>query len=318
MTHRSQQTPQSEPASERPAFRPSFGRVGIWTGQLDYQPADEVRKAIAEVEELGYAALWTGEAVGREVLTAAQLLLAASDQLTVATGIANIWARDAMAMVAGQYALAEAYPGRFLLGLGVSHAPLLAVRGQDYGRPLAQMRAYLDAMDQGLGVYRAVQPAGVPARVLAALGPKMLELARDRADGAHTYFVPPEHTAAARAVLGTGKLLAPEQAFVLERDPSTAREIARRHTGSYLRLPNYVNNLRRYGFTDGDLAAPGSDRLVDAIVAWGNAEAIVRRVQEHLDAGADHVSVQLLDPDRRGLPRAQWRELAPALLSLRG
>ena len=316
VTHRSEQTPRGEPAPERPPYHPSFGRVGIWTGQLDYHPADDVRKAVAEVEELGYGALWTGEAVGREVLTAAQLLLAASAQLTVATGIANIWARDAMAMLAGQYALAEAYPGRFLLGMGVSHAPLLEVRGQDYGRPLAQMRAYLQAMDVGLGVYRAVRPAELPARVLAALGPKMLELARERADGAHTYFVPPEHTAAAREVLGAGKLLAPEQAFVLERDPSAAREIARRHTGSYLRLPNYVNNLRRYGFSDDDLAAPGSDRLVDAIVAWGDAEAIVRRVQEHLTAGADHVSVQVLDPDRRGLPRAQWRDLAPALLSL--
>ena len=316
VTHRSPEAPLGEPAQDRPAYSPTFGRVGIWTGQLDYQPADDVRKAVAEVEELGFAALWTGEAVGREVLTAAQLLLASSDHLTVATGIANIWARDAMAMVAGQYALAEAYPGRFLLGMGVSHAPLLQVRGQDYGRPLAQMRAYLDAMDVGLGVYRAVRPAGTPPRLLAALGPKMLELARARADGAHTYFVPPEHTAAARDLLGTGKLLAPEQAFVLERDPSTAREIARRHTGSYLRLPNYVNNLRRFGFTDDDLATPGSDRLVDAIVAWGDADAIVRRVQEHLDAGADHVSVQILDPDRRGLPRAQWRELAPALLSL--
>jgi probable F420-dependent oxidoreductase len=152
--------------------------------------------------------------------------------------------------------------------------------------------------------------------VLAALGPKMLELARDAADGAHTYFVPPDHTAAARAVLGPGKLLAPEQAFVLDTNPETARELARRHTGSYLRLPNYTNNLRRYGFTDDDLAGAGSDRLVDTIVPWGDADVLVNRVKEHLAAGADHVCVQVLDPDRRGLPRRQWRELAPALLAL--
>jgi probable F420-dependent oxidoreductase len=297
----------------RAPYAAPLGRVGVWTGQFDYQPAAEVRAAVAELDELGYGAVWTGEAVGREVLSVAGLLLAASVRITVATGIANIWARDALAMAAGQLTLAEAFPDRFLLGIGVSHAPLLAVRGQDYGKPLAQMRAFLDAMDRGADVYRAVRPAAAP-RVLAALGPRMLALAAERADGAHTYFVPPEHTAAARATLGPGKLLAPEQAVVLETDPAMAREIARRHTGSYLRLPNYTNNLRRYGYGDDDLAGTGSDRLVDAIVAHGDAQAVVDRVRAHLDAGADHVCVQVLDPDRRGLPRRQWRELAPALL----
>lgn len=291
-----------------------LGSVGVWTGQLDYSPADEVRAAVAELEQLGYGGLWTGEAVGREVFTAVGLLLAASARIVVATGIANIWARDALAMVAGQRALAEAFPGRFLLGIGVSHAPLLEVRGVDYARPLSMMRAYLDAMDEGRAVYRAVAPAVEPPRLLAALGPRMLELAGERGDGAHTYFVPPEHTAEARARLGPGKLLAPEQAAVLERDPSVAREIARRHTSSYLRLVNYTNNLRRFGFDDEDFGGGGSDRLVDAIVVWGDEQAVLDRVRAHRAAGADHVAVQVLDPARRGLPRAQWRALAPALL----
>lgn len=293
-----------------------IGRVGVWSGQFDYSPASVVRDAAREVEELGYGALWTGEAVGREVLSAAQLMLAATDSLVVATGIANIWARDALAMAAGQLALGEAYPGRFVLGIGVSHQPLLDVRGQDYGKPLSFMRDYLAGMDHGYDVYRAVRPEPQPPRVLAALGPKMLELARDAADGAHTFFVPPEHTARAREILGSDKLLAPEQVCVLASDATTAREIARRHTGSYLRLANYTNNLKRFGFDDDDFADGGNDRLVDTICVWGDADAVAARVRAHLDAGADHVAVQVLVDDRRGLPRKEWAELAPALLSL--
>jgi probable F420-dependent oxidoreductase len=293
-----------------------IGRVGVWTGQLDFASADTVRAAAQQVEELGFRALWTGEAVGREVLTAAQLLLASTSTLTVATGIANIWARDALAMAAGQLALGEAYPDRFVLGIGVSHKPLLDVRGEDYRKPLAMMRDYLTSMDAAYDVYRAAQPATRPPRVLAALGPKMLTLSAEAADGAHTYFVPPEHTASARETLGAGKLLAPEQAVVLSTDPSTAREIARRHTASYLRLPNYTNNLGRFGFTETDFADGGNDRLVDTVVAWGDIDSVVGRVKAHLDAGADHVCVQVLIDDRRGLPRAEWAELAPALLAL--
>jgi probable F420-dependent oxidoreductase len=293
----------------------NLGRVGIWTGQLDYQPAGAARDAVAELEDLGYGAVWVGEAKGREALSNAGLLLSATTHMAVATGIANIWVRDALAMVAGQYTLAEAYPERFLLGLGVSHAPLIeGMRGHQYRRPLAMMRRYLDAMDEAVSVYRAVQPAAPPPRVLAALGPKMLELAAERAQGAHTYFVPPEHTARARGVLGQNRWLIPEQAAVLETDPERARETARRHTSAYLRLPNYVNNLRRLGFRDDDLDGPGNDRLVDAIVAWGDVEAIARRVREHHNAGADHVCIQVLSQDRRGLPRPQWRELAAALV----
>jgi probable F420-dependent oxidoreductase len=178
------------------------------------------------------------------------------------------------------------------------------------------MRDYLDGMERACDVYRAVRPDPAPPRVLAALGPKMLELAAQHADGAHTYFVPPEHTAQAREVLGVDKLLAPEQVVVLDRDPATAREIARRHTSSYLRLPNYTNNLRRFGFSDDDFADGGNDRLVDTICAWGDVDAVTARVKAHLDAGADHVAVQVLVDDRKGLPRKEWAELAPALLSL--
>jgi probable F420-dependent oxidoreductase len=293
-----------------------IGRVGVWSGQLDYASAADVRGAAREVEGLGYGALWTGEAVGREVLTAAQLVLAATSSLVVATGIANIWARDALAMAAGQLALGEAYPDRFILGIGVSHKPLLDVRGEDYRKPLAFMRDYLDGMDHGYDVYRAVAPDSRPPRLLAALGPKMLELAGARADGAHTYFVPPEHTAGAREILGPDKLLVPEQAAVLSSDASTAREIARRHTASYLRLPNYTANLERIGFDPAEFADGGNDRLVDTICAWGTVDAVAERVRAHLDAGADHVAVQVLVDDRRGLPRHEWAELAPTLLSL--
>jgi probable F420-dependent oxidoreductase len=288
----------------------------VWTGQLDFAPADEVRDAAREVEALGYRAMWTGEAIGREVMTAAQLLLAATDSLVVATGIANIWARDATATAAAQLAIGEAYPERFVLGIGASHKLLMDVRGGDYDKPLAFMRSYLDRMDAGVDLYRAVKPATTPPRLLAALGPKMLELARDRADGAHTYFVPPEHTARAREILGPDRLLVPEQVCVLSADPAVAREIARRHTTSYLRLPNYTANLERFGFSAEEFADGGGDRLVDTICAWGGLDAVTARVQAHLDAGADHVAVQVLVDDRKGLPRREWAELAPALLAL--
>jgi probable F420-dependent oxidoreductase len=298
------------------AWRDRLGRVGVWTGQLDYSTAAVVRETAREVEATGFRALWTGEAVGREVLTAAQLLLASTDSLIVATGIANIWARDALATAAGQLALGEAYPDRFILGIGVSHKPLLDVRGEDYRTPLTFMREYLDGMDHGYDVYRAVQPASRPPRLLAALGPKMLALAGERADGAHTYFVPPEHTAVAREVLGPDRLLVPEQVCVLSEDPAVAREIARRHTTSYLRLPNYTSNLQRFGFEPEDFADGGNDRLVDTICVWGSVDAVAARIKAHLDAGADHVAVQVLVDDRRGLPRREWQELAPALVSL--
>ncbi|MFE3884517.1 LLM class F420-dependent oxidoreductase [Streptomyces lydicus] len=289
-----------------------IGRVGVWHGGLGGVPAAVARRTAAEIEELGYGALWIGETSATESVSLAGLLLAATERITVATGIANIWVRDASAAHAAAQTLAEAYDGRFVLGLGASHAPLVDVRGHSYAKPLAAMRAYLDAMDGA--PYDGPRADPAPGRVLAALGPKMLELARDRTDGAHPYFVTPEHTARARDILGTGPLLAPEQAVLLESDPATARALAREHhMRRYLQLPNYTGNLRRLGFGDEDFLGGGSDRLVDAIVAWGDADAIRRRVAEHHEAGADHVAVQPVAADR-GLGIEQLRELAPVLL----
>jgi probable F420-dependent oxidoreductase len=290
-----------------------IGRVGIWTFALELQPAAKAQEAAAEIESLGYRALWIPEALGREALTHAGLLLAGTKTLTVATGIANIWARDAMTMAAGQKTLEEAYPGRFVLGIGVSHAPLVeGMRGHRYDKPLSFMRRYLDAMDAA--PFLAHPPAAPGRKVIGALAPKMLALAAQRTEGAHPYFVPPEHTARAREIMGAGPLLAPEQAVALETDPTTARAIARAHMTMYLGLPNYVNNLRSLGFTDDDIRDGGSDRLVDAIVAWGDVDAIRSRVRAHHAAGADHVCIQVLPADPRALPLPEWRRLAPALL----
>lgn len=289
-----------------------LGRIGIWTFALDIQPGQKAREIAGEIEELGYSAIWIPEAMGREAMTNAALLLSGTKKAVIATGIASIWARDAMACAAAQKTLCEAFDGRFLLGLGVSHAPMVAVRGQEYDKPLTAMRKYLDAMDAA--PFMAVAPAEAPKRVLAALHPKMLELARERADGSHTYFVPPEHTAWARERLGTEAILAVEQTVVLETDAQRAREIGRRFMSVYLGLPNYVRNLKRFGYTDEDISNGGNNRLVDAIVAWGDEEAIRRRIQAHLDAGASHVCVQVLDADPRALPMPQWRRLAAVLL----
>src|SRR5438445_5136630 len=289
-----------------------LGAFGVWTFQLDVLPAARMQETAAELEDLGYGALWYGEATGREALTKAALLLAGTKRMVIATGIANIYARDPVTMAAAQKTLAEAYPGRFILGLGVSHIPLVEqIRGHSYGKPVPSMRAYLDGMDRA--PYRAVLPTIKPGRVLAALGPKMLQLAAERTDGAHSYFVPPQHTASAREILGSDKLLAVEQAIVLETDSAKAREIARSHTSTYLKLPNYVNNLRRLGFADKHLLDGGSDQLVDAIVAWGDTTAVIDRVRAHQSAGADHVCIQVLPPDPRALPMTEWREIAAGL-----
>src|ERR1700728_772764 len=223
------------------------GPIGIWTRQLEDHPAAKAQETARELEELGYGALWFGEAAGREALTNAGLLLAGTKRMVIATGIANIYARDAVAMASGQKTLAEAYPNRFLLGLGVSHIPLVEqLRGHRYEKPVATMRDYLNAMDKA--PYNSVPPPTKPARVLAALGPKMIELSGSHADGAHPYNVNPEHTAEARRILGNDRYLCPEQAVVLETNPDKAREIARAFLGFYLTLPNYANNLLRLGF----------------------------------------------------------------------
>ena len=290
-----------------------LGPVGIWTFVLDLQPIARAREVAAELEELGYGAIWVPDAVGRDPLVHAALLLGGTNRIAVGTGIAQIYGRDPMTMTGGWKTISEAFPGRFVLGLGVSHQPMVeGLRGQTYGPPLTAMREYLDRMDTAM--YVAAEPTEPPRRVLAALGPKMLALAAERADGAHPYNVPPEHTARARDVLGPAKLLAPEQAVLLETDPVEARRIGREHMAIYLDLPNYMNNLRRFGITDDDIADGGSDRLVDMLVAWGGVDAVRARVQAHLDAGADHVAVQVLTPERGTLPLDDWRKLAPALL----
>jgi probable F420-dependent oxidoreductase len=291
-----------------------LGPVGLWSPHLQWQPATKAREAVAEFEELGFGAVWVGEATGKEVLAHASILLPATERIVIATGIASIWARDPMAMANASRTLGEAYPGRFVLGLGVSHRFLTEPRQRRYEKPLAELRDYLEAMD---GAPYVGPPVESPPRVLAALGPKMLELARDRTHGAHPYFVPVAHTAQAREILGPGPLLAPEQAAVLERDPDTARKLARPYMASYLALTSYARNLVRLGWSDADLAEGGSDRLTDALVAWGDVEDVIERVREHLAAGADHVAIRVLTEDPKRLPLAEVRELSAALSEVR-
>jgi probable F420-dependent oxidoreductase len=292
-----------------------LGRVGVWLGALGWAAAAVERDVVAEVDELGYGALWYSEAHnGKESLSHGALLLAATRRIVVASGIANIWVRDPMAMVAGANAIAEAFPGRFVLGMGVSHPPQVDPRGHAYGKPVATMRAYLEAMASA--GYTGPRPEDAFPLLLGALRPAMLELAATAADGAHPYLVPPEHTRRARAILGPGKLLATEQFVLLEEDPAEARRLAREAIAWYLTLPNYTDNLRWLGFGDGDLSDGGSDALVDALVAWGDEQSVRRRVLEHLEAGADHVCIQPIGRGSDNFGVDQLRRLAPALLDL--
>jgi probable F420-dependent oxidoreductase len=288
-----------------------LGPVGVWLGALRPASIEDERAAAHRIEALGYGSLWSGEGVGgKEAFAHQGVLLAATERMATGTGIANVWARHPAAMQGGGATLGAAYPGRFVLGVGVSHAPLVEPSGQRYEKPYAHMVRYLDGMD--VAVASSPETAVPVPRVLAALRPRMLELARDRADGAHPYFVPSPHTARARAALGPDKLLIPEQAVVLHTDPTEARRIAREHMHGYLQLPNYVNNLLHEGFSEADLADGGSDALVDAIVAWGDEADVARRVREHLDGGADHVLLQPLGTLADAL--GQLEALAPALL----
>ena len=299
---------------ERDALRTALARIGVWSFALESLTADEERAAVAQIEELGVGAIWVPEGVeSREVFSHASWIAAATERVVVATGIANIWARDAVAMANGWRMLTDAYPDRFLLGIGVSHAPSVSRRGGTYAKPVSAMREYLDALDRAPS--SAPEPEAYPRSVLAALGPRLLELAAERTLGAHPYFVPVEHTAFARARLGPEPVLAVEQAVVLETDPTAARRIARQHAVGYLQTTNYANNLKRMGWTDGDLAGQGSDAVIDAVVAWGDVDAIERRVRQHLDAGADHVCVQVLRDDDTDVGIDDLRELLPALLA---
>ncbi|MDZ4825012.1 MAG: TIGR03620 family F420-dependent LLM class oxidoreductase [Actinomycetota bacterium] len=281
--------------------------AGVWSANLRYGDAGLIAEAAAELEELGYSAIWIPD-VGGDVLASIENLLQATARIAVATGILNVWMHEPAEVAQRRASWSDAWKRRFLLGLGVSHAPLIDMGNPGrYTKPYSKMVDYLDGLDA------AEVPWPVADRVLAALRPRMLGLARDRAAGAHPYFVVPEHVAHAREILGPDALIGVELAVVRDPDPSTARATARRHTATYVNLPNYTNNLRDFGYEDGDFADGGSDRLVDAVVAWGDTDAIVRRVGLMRDAGADHVCIQVIRPDD-DFPRADWRELAPALV----
>jgi probable F420-dependent oxidoreductase len=268
--------------------------LGVWAS-IDCLSATQTAALAKRTEAWGYGALWIPEGVGREVFSSSAWLLANTSTLVVASGIANIYARDAFSAASAQKGLNEQSGGRFLLGLGVSHIPLVeGLRHHRYGKPVATMRDYLQAMASA--TYGSAAPAAKPTTVLAALGPKMLGLSRELADGAHPYNVPPEHTRQARDTLGAGKLLCVEQGAILETDPAKARATARKFLALYLALPNYVENWKRLGFTDSDIAGGGSDRLIDRVIVWGDDRAIRERIEEHRQAGADHVCVQAIGP----------------------
>lgn len=280
--------------------------IGIWSAQLRYGDAAQAADAAAELEDLGYTALWIPD-VGGPVMDSVQNLLTATKTVTIATGILNLWMHTPEDVAAAHARLTAAHGRRFLLGIGVSHAPLIDSKAPGtYRKPLAATAAFLDGLDS------AAQPVAAEDRALAALGPKMLRLAADRSRGAHPYLINPDHTATARDVLGAGPLLLPEQTAVLSEDADEARGIAREWLRSYLAMPNYANNLRRSGFSDEDIASV-SDRLVDSIVVWGDEQTVLRRVEEHRAAGADHVCVQMLGSDPSALPLDQWRRLAAAI-----
>lgn len=280
--------------------------TGIWSSALRYGDEAAAADAATELEALGYSALWLPD-IGGDLFESLENLLAVTSTVTVASGILNLWMHPPEVAAARAHELNVAHGHRFLMGIGVSHAPLIdmAEAGR-YAKPLTRMREYLDALDT------ATNPVASEDRVLAALGPKMLELARTRTAGVHPYLVTPEHTAIARDALGDGLLVAPEQAVVLESGPIRARELARAHLAGYIGLANYANNWLRHGFTEDDLADGGSDRLVDSLVVWGDEATIQARVQEHRDAGADHVCLQVLTDDLMVAPMDEWRRLAPA------
>lgn len=289
---------------------PSLAGTGIWSGALRGGDPQATAAAAAELEALGYSALWLPD-VGGDVFGAVDNLLGATTSTTIATGILNLWMHTAEETAAQHASLTAQHGRRFLVGIGVSHAPLIdrKLEAGTYRQPMAQTRAYLDALDV------ADVPLAVEDRALAALGPKMLELAATRTAGVHPYLVTPEHTRIAREAVGPDAIVATEQGVVLESDTERARTIARANLALYFTLPNYTNNWRRLGFSEDEIANGGSDRLIDALVAWGDEDAIALRIQEHRDAGASHVCIQVLTDSPAALPLEQWRALAPVLTS---
>jgi probable F420-dependent oxidoreductase len=285
-----------------------LGLFGVWSGALRNGERGAVLDATAELENLGYGTIWFPGGQHAGLAEHISSILQRTQRVVVATGIVNIWTHPAAEVAAEHHAITQAYPGRFLLGVGVSHQHVVEGSGLRYERPLEKMIAYLDQLDS------APTPVPIDERILAALGPRMLALAGQRSCGTHPYFVPPEHTRLARQALGPAKVVAPEHMVVLEADPDRARAIARPSIDRYLHAPNYTNNLLRLGFSVDDFANGGSDRLVDAIVAWGTPEQIIHRVTEHHKAGADHVCIQVLTETPQDLPSALdgWRQLAAA------
>jgi probable F420-dependent oxidoreductase len=287
-----------------------LGPLGVWS-PTDALTVPQLRELAQRTEQLGYGALWYPESRGHEAFALGSFLLCHTERLVIATGIANIYARDPTTARLGQHTLAKLSGGRFLLGLGVSHVPMVeGLRGHRYGPPVPTMRAYLDGMDKAADVAAAL--AEPPPRVLAALGPLMTRLGGQRATGIHPYNVTPEHTAWARGIVGPEPWVCVEQMVLLLHDPAKARAVARQNLALYLPMPNYRNNWLRLGFSEQELADGGSDRFVDAIVAWGDAAAIRRRIQQHLDAGANHVCIQPLHPSGQRIPHLEALEaLAP-------
>jgi probable F420-dependent oxidoreductase len=288
-----------------------IGKVGIWFF-LDAMTAAESVEFARKAEKLGYGALWIPEAVGREPFAHSAYLAAHTERIVFATGIANIWARDPITMSAASKTVADVSGGRFLLGIGVSHKPLVAnLRGHSYDKPYSYMRDYLPKIKSAL--YRAPMPKEPVPIVIAALHPKMLQLSATEADGTHTYFVPPEHTAKARAAIGPKPWICAAQAIILETDAAKARAAARTYMKTYVpRLPNYTNNLKALGWKDEEFANGCSDKLVDAIVAWGSEDQIRARIDAHLKAGATHVCILPLRVDNESLPDMHAMEaLAP-------
>jgi len=284
-------------------------QVSVWGGTfwLSGKTREAALDAARELDELGYSRLWTSGGFRDGVPSIYGQVLDATTRLGVASGILSIWHADPAATVETVRGFEEDHPGRFLLGLGTSHAPVVDAKGPNtYAKPYSRMVEYLDALDA----------EGLPSehRVLAALGPRMLTLSAERSAGAHPYFVPAEHTAQARDILGDDPLLAPEVAVVLERDEDTARAIGHAYMSSYLALPNYSNNLRRLGYSDDDLTGGGSDKLMDALIPWGDLDTVVAGIEKHYEAGADEVAIQVLTADPFTFPSSAYRELAGALV----
>lgn len=291
--------------------RERLGRVGAWTFAFDALPIAQVRTAAAEIEASGFGALWVPEGSGsRDIFAHLSVLLGATERIAVASGIANVTARQPEVMAAGFRTLADAHPDRLVAGIGIGHEYSTGSRGIEWARPLSRMRAYLEGMDASTDVPSPTEPR----RLLAALGDGMLRLSAERALGAHTYFVPVSHTARARGVLGAEPVLAVEQGVVLGEDPSRARRIARNWSRGYLELPNYANNLRRLGFSEDDVADGGSDDLIDATFALGDIDAVAAKVRGHLDSGADHVCIQVISDSDADACVPQLRTLAPLLV----